>query len=276
MKYNGSTVFRWYSNHSGAITRGMDLKNKYIFSYDYDTTGRLVRQNKTNLLSSNKNQLISAFEYSYDLNNNITKLVSQNQNTTVKHQYTYGKNNLLEKYVLNGGREVNYGYDGINRNTSISLNTEREIRMEYTYWLSERNADDSTTYRTTKVNRETIDGRVYYYTYDTNGNITLIQEKVDGTFNTLYMYEYDKFNQMIYSIDYTNDTASSYLYDEGGNIIFESVMSQFNNGVPSQTEYKNYTYGDSNWTDKLTEFDGQEITYDAMGNFILVFKYVLV
>lgn len=187
MKYNGSTVFRWYSNHSGAITRGMDLKNKYIFSYDYDTTGRLVRQNKTNLLSSNKNQLISAFEYSYDLNNNITKLVSQNQNTTVKHQYTYGKNNLLEKYVLNGGREVNYGYDGINRNTSISLNTEREIRMEYTYWLSERNADDSTTYRTTKVNRETIDGRVYYYTYDTNGNITLIQEKVDSTLNTLYM-----------------------------------------------------------------------------------------
>lgn len=267
VKYNGSTVFRWYSNRSGAITRGMDLKNKYIFSYDYDTTGRLVRQNKTSQLSANKNQLISAFEYSYDLNNNITKLVSQNKNTTVKHQYTYGKDNLLEKYILNGGRQVTYGYDGINRNTSISLNTERELRMEYTYWLSERNTGDSTTYRTTKVNRETIDGRIYYYTYDTNGNITLIQEKVDNVLNTLYAYQYDKFNQMIYAKDYANDTSSTYYYDEGGNIVEEALSSNFNsNGVPANTEYIEYIYGDTNWTDKLTEFDGQEITYDAIGN----------
>ena len=28
----------------------------------------------------------------------------------------------------------------------------------------------------------------------------------------------------------------------------------------------NYTYGDSLWSDKLTAYDGQTITYDAIGN----------
>ena len=27
-----------------------------------------------------------------------------------------------------------------------------------------------------------------------------------------------------------------------------------------------YTYGDANWKDKLTAYDGKPITYDAIGN----------
>lgn len=42
--YNGKTAFKWYSDKSGAIIRGNDLINNREFFYDYDTTGRLVRQ----------------------------------------------------------------------------------------------------------------------------------------------------------------------------------------------------------------------------------------
>ncbi|MBE5868816.1 MAG: RHS repeat-associated core domain-containing protein, partial [Lachnospiraceae bacterium] len=47
-----------------------------------------------------------------------------------------------------------------------------------------------------------------------------------------------------------------YTYDSGGNIL---TMSD---GTTSHT----YTYGDSDWKDLLTAYDGQSITYDGAGN----------
>ena len=41
-----------------------------------------------------------------------------------------------------------------------------------------------------------------------------------------------------------------------------------NNHVRGISNYTppTYTYGDSNWPDKLTSYDGQDIVYDAIGN----------
>ena len=266
--YNGSTNFEWFSDKSGAVIRSRDLVNSAEYNYDYDTTGRLVRQSKTNTsLSNTANRFVSAFEYGYDLNNNITKLISSNKYDTITHQYTYGKDNLLEKYVLDGGRQVTYSYDGLNRNTSITLNTERPLITSYTYWLSNRNTNNSETYRTTKIHTETIDGRVYYYTYDTNGNIIKIQEKVNGVLNTLQEYQYDKFNQMVCARDYENHVLYNYVYDEGGNILRESIQSNFDStDILPSSETIDYAYTDTNWKDKMTEYNGQTITYDRIGN----------
>ena len=83
----------------------------------------------------------------------------------------------------------------------------------------------------------------------------------------MYQYSYDELNQLDYVRDYVNNKAYSYYYDAGGNIVEESIYSDFDSiGRPSQSEYKEYSYEDSNWKDKLTNYDGQEITYDSIGN----------
>ena len=57
-----------------------------------------------------------------------------------------------------------------------------------------------------------------------------------------------------------------YNYDRGGNI-FSKVKYAYTTGtLGAAVETIPYTYGDSNWKDKLTAYNGTAITYDAIGN----------
>ena len=71
---------------------------------------------------------------------------------------------------------------------------------------------------------------------------------------------YDDLNQLtgVVEKDSSGNVTGSwaYTYDLGGNILTQS------DGTTSHT----YTYGDTQWADLLTAFDGQAITYDASGN----------
>ena len=89
------------------------------------------------------------------------------------------------------------------------------------------------------------------YAYDAAGNIT----KITGTTRTdqSASYTYDNQGQLTKEVN-TNGTYN-YTYDTYGNI--RSVS-----GAESHT----YTYGDSEWLDLLTAYDGKSITYDAIGN----------
>ena len=89
------------------------------------------------------------------------------------------------------------------------------------------------------------------YTYDNNGNIAATT--VDGV---TYTYTYDSLNQLKTVSTSNNSYTASYSYDNGGNITSKTV-----NGTTIS-----YGYGDTNWKDKLTSYDGQSITYDAIGN----------
>ena len=57
-----------------------------------------------------------------------------------------------------------------------------------------------------------------------------------------------------------------YTYDRGGNILSKSYYA-YTTGTPgTAVDTIAYSYTDSNWKDKLTAYDGQTITYDAIGN----------
>ena len=57
-----------------------------------------------------------------------------------------------------------------------------------------------------------------------------------------------------------------YNYDRGGNIT-SKVKYAFTTGtLGSALQTIPYVYGDTNWKDKLTSYNGQTITYDAIGN----------
>lgn len=85
------------------------------------------------------------------------------------------------------------------------------------------------------------------YTYDNNGNIATMTVG-----STTYTYTYDAKNQLTVVTDGTN--TASYSYDNGGNITSKTV-----NGTTTSYGY------DATWTDKLTSYDGQSITYDEIG-----------
>ena len=261
--YNGKLAFSFLSDKTGTVMRHKDFVNNRQYDYDYDTTGRLVRQVKTDISKSDaENKFVSAYEYDYDLNNNVTKLASKNGDSSIVHSFTYGKDNLLTEYSSDVSSKVTYTYDGLNRQTKSSVALKTPLDMSYTYYDSNRGEN----FTTTKIKEETIGKDTYKYEYDTNGNITDIYKKVNNDWQRLYLYEYDEFNQLITSCDYINQKQYRYDYDEAGNILTETVSRIGAHGQLYDSRVNAYGYDDSNWGDKLTSYNGETITYDEIGN----------
>ena len=261
--YNGKLAFSFLSDKTGSVMRHKDFVNNRQYDYDYDTTGRLVRQVKTDISKTDaENKFVSAYEYDYDLNNNITKLASKNGDSSIVHSFTYGKDNLLTEYSSDVSSKVTYTYDGLNRQTKSSVALKTPLDMSYTYYDSNRGEN----FTTTKIKEETIGKDTYKYEYDTNGNITDIYKKVNNDWQRLYLYEYDEFNQLITSCDYINQKQYRYDYDEAGNILTETVSRIGAHGQLYDSRVNTYGYDDANWGDKLTRYNGETITYDEIGN----------
>lgn len=259
-KYNGNTAFRWLTNRSGDVVKELDYVNNTTYGYTTDSTGRTVHQSAVNgTNSSSGNHTWYSADYSYDLNNNITRLALKTSSSNNVNRYEYGQDNLPTRFEINDQKAVTYAYDQLNRLTSTSISTNTPVNTYYSYL--DNTMGPSTT--TTKIARENINGSVYKYEYDSLGNITNIKDNSD---NVLYNYTYDGMSQLICDIDYTNNKKHQYEYDNAGNILSETSYDIDQNGVESNPLTINYSYGDSNWSDKLTAYNGQSITYDEIGN----------
>ena len=57
-----------------------------------------------------------------------------------------------------------------------------------------------------------------------------------------------------------------YTYDAGGNITAVKTYAYTTGELGAQTGENSYSYGDDNWKDLLTGYDGQAISYDEIGN----------
>ena len=183
-----------------------------------------------------------------------------------QNAYEYDKDNLPSKHTIDGGKNITYTYDGLNRLTKTTLNTTTPLEISYTYQLSERNEGSEDYYRTTKVRTESIGAATYRYSYDDMGNITKIEELVNGAYVTRHTYQYDSLNQLTYEKDHEKNVQHTYAYDEGGNLDYETITQLSSSGIGIGSETISYGYGDSSWKDKMTSYDGQSITYDAIGN----------
>ncbi len=107
----------------------------------------------------------------------------------------------------------------------------------------------------------TQNGISFEYAYDTRGNI--VSEKRGNLTTT---YSYDALGQLIRVNDPHENATWVYNYDRGGNITSKVKYAYTTGVLESTVETIPYTYGDTNWKDKLTAYNGTAITYDAIGN----------
>ncbi|MFV0342783.1 MAG: DNRLRE domain-containing protein [Anaerocolumna sp.] len=267
---NGALRYRWYSDNSGIIIKHEDLSNQLQYNYEYDTTERLIREEVIDIskpVSAQRNVYLT--EYGYDANNNVNRFVNKAGSQTLVSLYGYIEDNLLSEYTLPSEKKVTFSYDSLNRLNKYIINTLTPIQVDYLYSTSQRNTDGGSTYRTMKIYQETVRDTGYRYSYDKLGNITVVQEKQpNGTYEIINSYEYDELNQLVRENDKKQNITKAYTYDLGGNIIRVDEYDYFTDdlklGVIENTIQ--YEYGDNNWKDKLTSYNGETITYDAIGN----------
>lgn len=270
---NGTKNFTWQYDSTGNLYSHEDLVNNQRFVYTYDSTGRLVRQQ---VLDNSKKNIYSS-QYGYDLNNNVSRFTSSADGVSVTENFEYGKDNLASKYTYPSGKTTTYTYDGLMRRIKALTNTSVNIDHQYAYLASAR----GNTVKSTKIGWEHIGNYIYGYTYDANGNITKITRRDKTVANSTYepqqQFAYDELNQLIRADDLAKNRTEVYTYDNSGNILSTTVypLTWGSLSGVTATDTTTYTYGDSNWKDKLTAYGDTPITYDAIGNPLTYRGYTL-
>ncbi len=99
------------------------------------------------------------------------------------------------------------------------------------------------------------------YTYDKVGNIDTITEN-----EKVIKYYYDELNELTREDNQVLNKTITYSYDVGGNITNKVEYPYTTGALGTATKTIPYSYGDGNWKDKLTSYDGKSITYDQIGN----------
>ena len=185
--------------------------------------------------------------------------------------YSYDNENRLIGESFSHGGSIGYNYAQIGRLNSKEVNTgSTTINTGYTYLGASSPALGNTTLLVQTI---TQNGETLEYTYDAVGNIKSVKVTSGGVAKTV-TYVYDKLGQLTRCNDPMDTTAGStgttwvYAYDLGGNILSKKAYAYTTGSLSGASAVQTipYVYANANWKDLLTSFNGQTITYDAIGN----------
>jgi len=169
--------------------------------------------------------------------------------------YEYDKDNRPTKTILNNLRSSTNLYDPLGRITKTTVDTTNPYITTYSYLAG---LNGSTT---VKLGSITNNGNTRSYTYDQNGNIDTITKG-----SNVIKYYYNELNELIRENNQILNKTVVYAYDAGGNLLTKVDYPYTTGTLGTPTKTYSYAYGDANWKDKLTSYDGKAITYDAIGN----------
>ena len=253
--YNGIPVMNITYNKQSQVARRVDYAGGYTTDYNYDIAGRLVQSQQ----SQGRNARTT---YKYDNQNRIKLQTNYINGFAQEFAYQYGADNLLE-YCWNGGYTFNYTYNNLNLPTQQKVVPMSGVELKNVY-----SYETGSTLITRNEYYKNGESQEYYtYTYDDAGNIKTISK--DGVLQK--SYNYDKLGQLETEYNYDTLKYYQYEYDYGGNItrkITLNILYSPENGITgmSYAGERSYVYGDETWGDLLTNYNGQTITYDAIGN----------
>ena len=172
------------------------------------------------------------------------------------------------KHILSGTIDTtSYTYDGLKRLSEKQMvySGTKVYRHKYTYHAGKSGTNETTGLTKSEelyLKNSQSPAEQYEYTYDANGNVTEIEDKISGKKTT---YSYDGLNRLVFERNEAIGNEYTYTYDNGGNI---TCKRQFNStGILTGTT--NYGYGDSYWKDQLTSWGSygtSSFAYDNAGN----------
>ena len=249
---------QYVQDPSGTITEA--------YTYEYDSLGRIIQSRQEDV----NGETVQRIQQLYDNANRLKTQYWEIQGDSYSESYTYDTGDgSLESMTTAGGQTLSYTYDFLKRHSATTV--KNGSSTIFTVAKSYYNQTADTTLTTAQVQYYNIRNSAgtliagSQYVYDARGNITQIKES-ESPYRLLVAYEYDSLNQLtketVYTYTGTSTTASSttvntFAYDTAGNL-----LSVSENGVVKDT----YTYGNANWADLLTKFNGTAISYDASGN----------
>ena len=211
------------------VTQDASGANVYTARVDYDTCGRLAR------FAEQVGASRAAYEttFGYDREDRPTAL-------------TYGSS----------ASRTETAYDGLGR-----LSTRKVYVNGSAYTTAYAYAPGAESGQTTALVQEiTQPGENHSYAYDNVGNIVSVAR--NGVTTT---YAYDALGQLI-RVNDPNDGTWTYEYDCGGNILNKKQYAYTTGTLGTVQQIVSYAYGDADWKDKLTRYNGVDIAYDAIGN----------
>ena len=246
-----------YGN-DGNISVTVDFASNSYTRYNYDLSGRTASIREYSGTDVSSNIPISYTEYKYaDKTNYLTNVKHFSPIGTQNIAYKYGNINNGEmpdqvySVSWNGVEKVTNKFDSLSR---LSKRTVNGLATNYTYKDIEGN---QTTMLVKSI--ETAAG-TFTYTYDEVGNIKSVS---DGTYTT--SYDYDALNQLVRENNQQIGKTYTYAY-QNGNITERKEYAYTTGDLGEVLDTKTWTYGNNIWTDLLTNFNGQTITYDEIGN----------
>ena len=237
----------------GAVTGGTLLSSE---NYLYDGSDRLIRVVETD----GDNVVLHDFSWTYDAKDNVTALTESIGGKSFSYTYAYDDDSRPTTFGYGDVTEqVTYDGHGRSSGTTVKNGSRTVLGTGYAY------RDVDSTYTTTQVKSVTnsYGGKTanFNYTYDANGNILSVSGDQTVT------YEYDDLGQLVWEKNAAAGKAWNYTYDNGGNILSRTEYACSGNGTVSGSgTTTSYTYGDAEWGDLLTAYNGEEITYDGIGN----------
>ncbi len=263
---NSSYAYYWRYNANGDTAMHTDYVNDRVYYYTYDSLGRIVAETEK---TQGEDEYRFANNYTYDTSNNLTKLINTADGLAVTTKYYYDTANRPEKSYLNSYVDHAYTYDTLGRlnYTTLNFKNDATVKVDYTYANAANRSAEDVTYITSQISKEEIGDRGYAYTYDKVGNITKITEKktASGSYGNKATYTYDALGQLTRENNVDLNKTIVYTYNSGGNITKRTEYPYTTGTLGTATKTISYTY-DSTWKDKLTKYDGDSITYDAIGN----------
>ena len=283
---NGDEIRYSYDSQdriTASYLKNATASEKKLNTYIYDKEGNLCKV--TNHLSG------KTYELDYDF---LDRLMRVRDERGACYEYTYDKNNQMTKMFHTDGRTkmtTTYAYDKDGRETEVMVPDALRYYTEYdrlgrvVYQNTESLSDDAGIgtsvyydYPDAKGNQERILPvairmlrRLYSYEYDKNGNITKIERTPQegmGESSVKDTFQYDERNQLIRENSQKQNKTIAYAYDQGGNLLSvkeyaytEDVLPE----APLRTETGTYS---STWKDQLLNWNGTAMTYDTVGNML--------
>ena len=260
---NGVKTYGYEYDSAGRMLRSYEYGSNRAYEFIYDMRGRLAAKKCTD-----GSRIIFGYDSKDYLKSSSVVLPGQKLETA--YHYGSGSSNQPYKSRVYGVTitdatatkmliNTSSASDRLERLASRSINAVGGKSLVYGYTYERGTTLPLTLSATVGDISSTL-----VYTYDAAGNITSV---TDGENVTRYCY--DNMGQLIREDNPYSQKTCVYAYDSCGNILSRTEYGYTDDENPTGGTVTAYEYNNADWGDQLTSWNGESITYDAIGNPLL-------